>query len=202
MNSRKPKFDDDLGQLIRKSLQSRTDQSEPSPEIWEQIKERLETVEVAPSPPPRRRIPLPPPVIQAVFIMLLIVLGGIGLRPERITEKALPISPATLADPASTRFIDEYTTSPGVELPADRSQLQLLKCYLLTANHSRVVRQIDPALVGTSAFDPMPHPLSPAGRLVYNQIAKAEGDRMANLPLELEPIKDVTLTAAGLRLIR
>ncbi len=186
MNSPKPDFDDELGHLIRDALQDRTDMPEPSDEIWTHIKEELETA--GPPAPPRKRAFLPPPVVQAVFIILLIFIGGISLQPPSLTDESLPILSPTLTGVTPGRFIDEYSASPGVEVPVDEVEWNLMK-------GSRAVVTEGDELVNPTAVavpvDVIPHPNSPEGRMLASssttEISEPVSDSFFGLnPFEAE----------------
>lgn len=164
MNSRKPNFNDTLGDLIRQTLETQVDAPEPSDEIWKQIEGDLQPNKAA--EPSRRRVLLSSPVVQAVFILLLIIMGGFGLRTKSVSDDAEPILVAQISPEApfdTGYFIDEYSISSGMQADQDKFEQYSLKRFQrfqgYDSNRKNYTADMFP-------LDIIPHPLSPQGRLL------------------------------------
>jgi hypothetical protein len=163
MNSRKPNFDDDLGELIREALRSHNHPYEPPEAVWRHIEGELKADKT--SLPRQKRALLPAPVVQAVFTLLVIIFvtAGLSLRTTSVSDEERPVLVAGLSQSETERYIDEYTVSPIMEIDNDEVELNMLKSYL-RAQKSDV--DLKYYLAAMRPIDVMPHPMSPEGRLL------------------------------------
>ena len=93
--------DDDLGQLIRRSLQDSVGKAEPPAEVWLKIRERVSQKNApAVSQRPRRRLPVAS-LVQAVVISSLLLAFGFGLERDIVTlNRQTRMTPPPVVRPA------------------------------------------------------------------------------------------------------
>ena len=93
--------DDDLGQLIRWSLQDSVAKAEPPAEVWLEIRERVSHMSVpAAQQRPRRHLPVAS-LIQAVVISSLLLAFGFGLERDVVTpSRQARATPSPVVRPA------------------------------------------------------------------------------------------------------
>lgn len=163
MNSRKPNFEDDLGELIRETLKVHNRPCEPSEAVWQHIERELKAEETSPARP--KRALLPAPVVQAVFTLLAIIIAvtSLSLRPTSVSDEEPVVLVAGLSQSETERYIDEYTASPVIEMANDEVELSMLKSYLRTRKPEVDLKYY---LAAMRPIDVMPHPMSPEGRLL------------------------------------
>jgi hypothetical protein len=92
--------DDDLGQLIRWSLQDSVAKAEPRAEVWLKIRDRVsQTSAPAVSQQPRRRLPVAS-LVQAVVISSLVLAFGFGVERDVVTyNRQTRTTPAPVVRP-------------------------------------------------------------------------------------------------------
>lgn len=163
MNSRKPNFEDDLGELIRETLKVHNHPREPSEGVWRHIERELKAKET--SLPRQKRALLPAPVVQAVFTLLVIMVAvtSLSLRPISVSDEEPVVLVAGFSQSETERYIDEHTVSPVIEMANDEVELSMLKGYLRTQKNEVDLKYY---LAVMRPIDVMPHPMSPEGRLL------------------------------------
>lgn len=188
MNSRKPNFEDDLGELIRGTLKVHNHPCEPSEAVWQHIERELRAEGT--SPARQKRAFLPAPVVQAVFTLLVIMVAvtSLSLRPTPVSDEESLVLVAGLSQPETERYVDEYTVSPVIEIANDEVELSMLKGYLRTQKNEVDLKYY---LAVMRPIDVMPHPMSPEGRLLRAKRAET-----------IFESEDEFLRKPGLRLIQ
>lgn len=133
MNSHNPYSEDELDPLVRGALKARVSGLEPPDRVWTQIKGELE----AEQPPPRRsQVAWSPLAVQAALTLLLVMLGGFGLRtlldPGYIRFSSGDVSPSqTIA------YVGEQPASSDVPIFDDEAELRSLKAGFRPRPESR-----------------------------------------------------------------
>ena len=127
MSSPNPYSEDEMDDLVRGALKARVSGKAPPDRVWQQIKLELEADQAA--PPRQSRIAWSPLLVQAALTLLLVMLGGFGLRtllsPAGFQNSLRDVSPAeTIA------FVEVRSVSPGVATFDDRAELRSLKADL------------------------------------------------------------------------
>lgn len=157
-----PYSDDELDRLVRRTLDARVSGHEPPEHVWKRIKLELETEK---SPQPRRlRMGWLPLAVQSALTLLLVMVGGFGLRallnPDGVRDPSRDSLPSV-----ATVYVDEDLVSPGVVV-SDEDDLRLLK----KRSNSPSVSRTD---IGSNDNPPLkvlpdvpPRSLRPEGRLL------------------------------------
>jgi hypothetical protein len=87
--------DDDLGQLVRWSLENTVSKAEPPAEVWLRIRERV-SERAAPAAPQRARRRLPvASLVQAVVISSLVLAFGFGVERDIVVPSRQAAAVAT-----------------------------------------------------------------------------------------------------------
>jgi hypothetical protein len=119
-----PYSDDELERLVRRSLDAQVGGQEPPERVWKRIKLELETDK---SPPPRRvRMAWLPLAVQSALTLLLVMMGGLGLRTLLNPDDVRAPSRDSLP-PVATVYVDEDLVSPSQMGISDEDDLRLLK---------------------------------------------------------------------------
>jgi hypothetical protein len=127
MSSPNPYPEDEFDHLVRGALEAQVSGKEPPNRVWKQIKAELETEG---SPPSRQsRVSWSALAIQATLTLVLVVIGGIGLRtvldPDYVHYSSRDVSLSqTMA------YVEEQSGSPGVPMFDDEAELRSLKAGL------------------------------------------------------------------------
>jgi len=167
MSSRKSRPDDELGNLIRHTLETKIERSDPSDKVWERVKTELTTEDH--SQPQPKPVWLRLPVAQATFIVLAIMLSGLWLNVSPPPERSTPMVVASLPDitaQANTGIVyDEYAVPSSKAVNrSGLNQQQLLRAEFDTSS----------VPIAVLPFDLLPHPLSPAGRRLNAQVSAGQ----------------------------
>lgn len=178
MSLRKSSFDDELGALIEKSLDTYVDRRGPSDDVWQKISEKLESEIVV--KPPKRRIMLTMPVLQAVSMALVIIVGSLVIQFQRNQPSDTPEPIASVS--ADVRLSDfpemelpgqnkaSLTTSTNPIIVLDQVDIHALKKY--QRSHNQMIEQpLYPLII--SPTDVMPHPLRLRTRIQSSEVAQA-----------------------------
>jgi hypothetical protein len=121
-NSRFPK--DEMDCLIREALEARVGGQEPPERVWKRIQRDLE-----PAVPRRRRFQTSwhPLVFQAVLSLLLMLIGGAGLRTLLNTVSFVDDASPELRPSVTIAYVEERT-SPTNSLPiSEEADVRLLR---------------------------------------------------------------------------
>jgi len=163
MSSHKPEHDDELSQLIRQTLENHVGQSEPADDVWERIKAGLVTEKLS-RPGHSGGMSLWPLLQTIALVILLTVVGSFWLRfPTTSDQDELILvadTPYALAQANTDILFDEY----------DVTNKRLLNRPQLGRQQAR--SSANPGFDGLNSpavivpHDLVPHPLSPAGRLL------------------------------------
>jgi hypothetical protein len=168
MKSPNPYSQDDLDHLVRGALKARVSDQTPPDRVWDRIKLELETQK---SPPPRRvTTPWSPVAVQVALTLLIVIVGGLGLRTV--------LDPGTLHDssrgrlpPASVAYVDERPASPGMTVVSVEADVRLLQSLSRPDAAPQTDSKPDehpPLMVPPDA---PAHPLSPGGHLLEPESA-------------------------------
>jgi hypothetical protein len=125
MNSPKPYPEDELDELVRGALRTRVGGKEPPDRVWKQIRHELAA---DPTPPPRPQVAWTPLALQVALTMVLVMLGGVGLRtllePDGLREHFFDVSPSGIL-----AHIGERSMAPAVTGFDDEAESRSLKAY-------------------------------------------------------------------------
>ncbi len=185
MNSRKPSFDDGLGDLIRETFDAKIGVQEPSDTIWHQIEDQIEDHLASDDAPVSRRgrLMLSSPVAQVIFVVFLVVIGGLSLQRPSISDEAQPILIASLPQPDIERYIDEYSAPSIPKVVRDEVELYTYKPAQVDG------LELGDYPVAIIPLDVMPHPLSPEGRLLdLGDLDKETSENIVEVVKDFESI--------------
>jgi hypothetical protein len=119
-----PYSDDELERLVRRTLDARVGGQEPPEHVWKRIKLELETDK--PPRPRRLRMAWLPLAVQSALTLLLVMVGGLGLRtllnPDDVRDSSRDSLPSV-----ATVYVDEDLVSPSQMGISDEDDLRLLK---------------------------------------------------------------------------
>ena len=121
-----PHPEDELDHLVRGALRTRAGGKEPPDRVWKQIKSELQT-DQAP-PPPRPRVAWSPLGLQVALTLLLVMLGGVGLRtlvgPNGLRDSFYETSPS-----GTVAYVRE-SVAPAMTAFDDKAELRSLRADL------------------------------------------------------------------------
>ena len=156
MNSPNPFPEDELDHLVRGALRTRAGAKEPPDRVWKQIKSELQTDQTP--PPPRPRVAWSPLGLQVALTLLLVMLGGVGVRTL--------LGPSSLRDsfyrtsPSGTVAYMRESVAPAITAFDDKAELRSLRADL----GSRPAYQLDNAPPIAIPRDVPPNALFTGGR--------------------------------------
>jgi hypothetical protein len=127
MSSPDPHSEDELNHLVRGALKARVSGKTPPDRVWKQIKLELETGQ---SPPEHQsRVAWSPLAVQAALTLVLVMLGGFGLRtllgPVGFQNSFRDVSPS-----GTMAFVEEQSVPQSVATFDDKAELRSLKADL------------------------------------------------------------------------
>lgn len=122
-----PHREDELDHLVRGALSARAGGKEPPDRVWKQIKSELQTDRRPPARQPR--FAWSPLAIQVALTVMLVMLGGVGLRtllePDSFRGNLFDVSPS-----GTIAYVAEASDSPTVAAFDDRAELRSLRADL------------------------------------------------------------------------
>ena len=163
MSSPNPYPEDELNHLVRGALHARVGGTEPPDRVWKQIRRELEA-DRRPSPA-RPRVAWLPLGLQVALTLLLLMLGGVGLRTVLAPDLFHSSSRETFSS-GTVIYLEERSSSSREVVNADDEDVHLLKTLSRTRSVSLLqdVPSEQPPLVVPP--DAPPHPSSAEGRLL------------------------------------
>jgi hypothetical protein len=157
-----PYSDDELERLVRRSLDARVGGQEPPERVWKRIKLELETDK--PPRPRRLRMAWLPLAVQSALTLLLVMVGGLGLRtllnPDDVRNSSRDSLPSV-----ATVYVDEDLVSPGLVV-SDEDDLRSLKNRSNSPSASRIDTGSNDNPPLKVLPDVPPRSLRPEGRLL------------------------------------
>jgi hypothetical protein len=168
MNSHNPYSEDELDPLVRGALKARVSGLEPPDRVWEHIKVELEAEQPA---PPRRsqQVAWMPLAVQAALTLLLVMLGGFGLRTLLVPNSLQDSLPNTT--PAQTiAYVGEPSVSSAVVVFDDQAELRSLRADL-GSGASQPIAELDNRPPIVIPRDVPPNALFQEGRVLEPELS-------------------------------